>query len=351
MQIFKEASQRSVEVCSWEKFKAINLDTARAFLYDKTGQLQSTVIFLHWTWEESVNRIDINMLYGDLLNIAAHHGAVLRCFPSQTEALQSRAKLGDMRALDEIALQAKQYRPKTCYPYQECELQDQEITMHKRTDSCGKDHVEAKHSGNRSNLTCFVSGEQLKKRTLAKQRIWFHQEFVHTFEQFGEFRVFIVTEPSATGLRGRQGKVVCIAHTKWSHAQAESHANEIYASAAERVHFRRPECAPLTEQDLRMFSLAVYEKLRARPDWLEHFESLEVGVRLDIGISPAPNEKSFFVSDITRFWLADFFSHDVLPRPNVQLCEAYAVAMRDYFCKDDLSPVSKLNGVGNSPMA
>ena len=158
-------------------------------------------------------------------------------------------------------------------------------------------------------------------------RIWFHQEFINTFESFGEFRVFIVAEPCVAGLRGRQGKIVCLARTKWS--DVESDANEIYASAAQQVHFE--QVAPLTEQDLRTFSLDVYEKLRARLDWMEHFESLEIGVRLDIAISPAP-EKSFFVSEITRFWFADFFSLDVLPRPCTSLCEAYAIATRDYFC-------------------
>ena len=48
--------------------------------------------------------------------------------------------------------------------------------------------------------------------------------------------------------------------------------------------------------------------------------------KLDIGITPAP-EKSFF-GEITRFCLADFCSHDVLPRPHTWLCEAHLIVSK-----------------------
>lgn len=50
---------------------------------------------------------------------------------------------------------------------------------------------------------------------MANGPLWFHQEFVDTIERFGEFRAFIVTEPDPKALRGRKGKIVCIAHTTW----------------------------------------------------------------------------------------------------------------------------------------
>jgi hypothetical protein len=39
------------------------------------------------------------------------------------------------------------------------------------------------------------------------QPVWFHQEYVPSLAEFGEFRVFIVTVPSAAGIRGRSGRI------------------------------------------------------------------------------------------------------------------------------------------------
>lgn len=155
---------------------------------------------------------------------------------SRSQALQERAKLGDLRALDEIASQTKQYRPTTCYPYQQCQLQGKDPTTQKRADSCGKMHVKAKRSSDRANLTYLFPGQQPKKYKSVKcqEPIWFHQQFIDTFTTFGDFRVFIFVEPRSTSLRGRQGKIVCMTHKVWSSVDNE----EIYAPVAQKSYFQ-----------------------------------------------------------------------------------------------------------------
>ena len=49
--------------------------------------------------------------------------------------------------------------------------------------------------------------------------------------------------------------------------------------------------------DLELFTLYIFDAFRNREDATEKFESLDVGVRLDIAISP---RRTFFVNEITR---------------------------------------------------
>jgi len=42
----------------------------------------------------------------------------------------------------------------------------------------------------------------------------------------------------------------------------------------------------LTQADIEISALNIYDSLRARHDWKEYFESLEVGVRLDLAVAP-----------------------------------------------------------------
>ena len=59
-------------------------------------------------------------------------------------------------------------------------------------------------------------------------------------------------------------------------------------------------------------------------DWQTDFDSVEVGVRLDIGVS---NDKRFFVNEITRWYGADFFCMTTIgPRTR-----RFAVRMRQHF--------------------
>ena len=100
---------------------------------------------------------------------------------------------------------------------------------------------------------------------------------------------------------------------------------------------------PLTATDLHDFALYIYDALRSRDDWREHYESLEMGVRLDVGVASKRTlrkeggkrgrgeEKRFFVNEITRFYGADYFSQHTLGAPQQEVCWAFAEAVDGYF--------------------
>jgi hypothetical protein len=57
------------------------------------------------------------------------------------------------------------------------------------------------------------------------------------------------------------------------------------------------------------------------------FESLEVGTRLDIGVAEdGMGEKLLFVNEITRWYGAHYFSHNICSEPKTQICKAFAHA-------------------------
>jgi hypothetical protein len=82
--------------------------------------------------------------------------------------------------------------------------------------------------------------------------------------------------------------------------------------------------------DLHDFALFVFGKLRARLDWNAHFESLEVGVRMDIGFLVKGSSYHFFVNEVTRIYSADFFAN-WLAEPGTGTCRAVAKALEDVF--------------------
>ena len=138
------------------------------------------------------------------------------------EYYHERFKLGDIRALDEIAKESEwkfSYRPKTCYGQRRCKLVSHQTTVHKRTYSGCADHVRIRSNRQRDGLICTLE-HPTKTRKSSKRvefpsgpQYWFHQEYISAIQTFGEFRVFIVTESCATG--GRRGKIIATVRTKW----------------------------------------------------------------------------------------------------------------------------------------
>ena len=238
----------------------------------------------------------------------------------------------------------------------------------KRTHSSGGEHVELIDGDE-------AGPDQRNKKTAGLT--WFGQAFEPFFGQFGEFRVFVVAKPAAIstdsgasssaaaaqpdaeGTRGRQGTVLHTAITTWPEGNDEP--DRMYARAASAIDFTSPLVAPLTLIDLHDFALHVYESLRQRDDWEEHFESLEMGVRLDIcvgaeraGIDGAEagggskkgkgkgkgkererndggEEKRFFVNEITRWYQGDFFSEQTLGEPKQQVAWGFAESVASFF--------------------
>lgn len=312
---------------------------------DENEKPLRSVLFLHWTTDEPTNPT-LDSVYSAVRLLKHIHPASFRVYPNEEEAQQEMNKLGDIRALDDIAQSSRpefSYRPRTCFGHGPCQLRDHEQTVHKRTQSGCAAHVHICKREERRQLTCDrethaqetlpqgygcrktksrKTGNSKLKASVADRSVhWFYQEFVPSLPRC-EFRVFIATEPDKKGLRHRIGKVIAIAKTSFNKDTQALAVREFLAEDLE------PELKP---SDLVRFALFIFESLRARPDSTVVFESLEVGVRLDIGVADMETiGKSFFVNEITRWYGAHYFSHNVCAEPKTQICKAFGSAFSDF---------------------
>jgi hypothetical protein len=177
----------------------------------ENGEALRTVFFLHWTTDEPTDSTldSVNSAVRLLKHI---HGTAFRAYPNESEAWQERAKLGDIRGLDDVARSSPHefsYRPKTCFGHGPCALQEDSITVHKRTHSGCATHVHVRKQRDRQQLTCRVEmtaskqpSKQRKGRksmlakmnnsskdhtfdaTCSGQTHWFHQEFVPALRDY-----------------------------------------------------------------------------------------------------------------------------------------------------------------------
>ena len=76
---------------------------------------------------------------------------------NELEASQERAKLGKIRALDDVAQLSSpkfSYLPKLCFIYGPCKLADHHITVHRRIHSACAVNAHVRAHGERHKLTC-----------------------------------------------------------------------------------------------------------------------------------------------------------------------------------------------------
>ena len=245
-------------------------------------------------------------------------------FPSLTELDYTCQKTGDLEALEELAA-GHHYRPKTCFiggesfhfPHNHCPLNGQQRYIAKRNNSACSMHVRERDMSIDHEPRQMVSALGIDR--------WFYQEQVPFLKDVGEFRVFITTVSSPHGIRGRQGYHLHSIFTRPRLTQglAAFALDDYFWSQHIMAHV-----TPLTQNDLHTFALSVFEGLRARSDWKTYYESLEIGVRLDIGVSP---DRRFFVNEVTRIWCGDFFSEPTLADPKRKIVWAVAKALDEYF--------------------
>lgn len=246
-----------------------------------------------------------------------------RMFPSMQEVEWAEGKIGDVQALDDIAGTMgtpDNYRPRTCMGT-DC-LIDGASVMKRSRSSCGAHvRVTPQNSEMKKKLPCKqgASGKNL----LDKQPRWFHQEYVESLINIGGFRVVVTTVSDANALRGRRCKVSEIFHTF-----DNQETSMLVSVLDERSDFVMS--GGRTVQELKAFTVDVCEMLRARSDWKEHFETLEIGVRLDVGISSEQDGSRFFVNEIIRIFYGDLFSY-YTASPYVGICKAIARAAGDHF--------------------
>jgi hypothetical protein len=150
---------------------------------------------------------------------------------------------------------------------------------------------------------------------------------VQDLQRIGEFRVFIVTVSDASATRGRRGVVVEVVHTL-ELEDRELVVTVLLSSSAWSGGYTTYNKVDLHE--LKGFALHVFHALRDRPDWDTNFESLEIGARIDIGVSMPGGVCRYFVNEITRLYEADFFA-EWLWQPGTHICRAVAMALEEVF--------------------
>ena len=253
----------------------------------------------------------------------------VRIFPSTHELNHAQGKLGDIRALDQIANCAPNgwsFRPITCDNTSECRLGISGVL--KRTHSCGSDHVilHPTASDVSKYLQCLSRQRRMSERRKCQSiGRWFHQEFVEDLISGGQFRVFVITKEDPSALRKRRGVVIDIIHTL-ELPNKELVVTVLHPNLAWWGKPQGYNSADLKE--LEDFALYIFDALRNRPNWSSNYESLEIGVRLDIGISPAGGYCRYFVNEITRIYKADFFA-EWLSQPGTHICKAVAEAIQE----------------------
>lgn len=177
-------------------------------------------------------------------------------------------------------------------------------------------------------LRCGSGQRRLSKRQACSSLgRWFHQEFVSGLRSGGEFRVFIVTTEDTAALRKRKGVVMEVVHT------LELPDKELVVTVLHPspIWLDRPHRYNGNDlKDLGDFALYIFNALRNRSDWSTKYESLEIGVRLDIGVSVASDERCYFVNEITRIYEADFFA-EWLAQPGTHMCKAVSKAIEEVF--------------------
>lgn len=274
--------------------------------------------------------------YMDL--IEATHGNVV-VHPSETELKWEELKIGDVRVFDEIAQSNQKftYRPKTCLGIGECTLPEV-CARHviKRSYSCGGAHVRVARANSRPGLRCqlrttaptSMRAGPRPTNSASSKHVWFHQELVDSLGRFGEFRVWLV-----------QGKAFKAAHTRFDHDFNSKSARESKVFAVTPVDlssFDWYSNDPAEQQskwdELYEFAEMVNSCLRNRHDAVRHYQSVQVGLRLDIGVSEQSSRGVFFVNEATRFYCADYMSELICqPFTEISMALGRAIAQK---CED-----------------
>jgi hypothetical protein len=300
----------------------------RQLVKDPSALGQRTILSLAW---RKYNPDHSTILLDIYDRVERYDTSMLRVFPSKTELEHAHGKLDDIRALDQIAQCTPtnwSYRPITCDCTSTCRIGKAGVL--KRTYSCGSEHVilHPTSSDITRHLRCLANQRRTSRRKAAQDtERWFHQEFVQDLRRIGEFRVFIVTVSDALATRGRKGVVVEVVHTL-ELEDKDLIVTVLPSSSAWSGGYTTYNKVDLHE--LKGFALHVFHALRDRPDWDTNFESLEIGARMDIGISMTGGVCRYFVNEITRLYEADFFA-EWLSQPGTHICRAVAMAFEEVF--------------------
>ena len=327
LEILRQSHKRVIEYTTPERLKLKYRGNP-----SPSGDLEETVVYLDFDSlpEHEATAFEISSCIQAWSKVS---GERIRLFPSLEELKWYNAKINDIRALDDVSARHSVaedvdlgYRPVTCFGQRLCPLEGQKTVL-KGSHSSETKSVFFLESHEHPSLHCSIptSLANHSSHTDASQlRLWFHQEKISTLQSIGEFRVIIATVADTKGLRGRKPEVVSCIHTGYKGSVARIPFLEV--SGCERFW---KEIKPLNFQGLRLFAIGVFSFLRERADWREHFERLEIGARLDVGISNGPTRR-FFVNEVTHLQQGCWFS-TATSQPYLRIPTAIAAALNDYF--------------------
>ncbi|KAF2677511.1 hypothetical protein K458DRAFT_423772 [Lentithecium fluviatile CBS 122367] len=230
--------------------------------------------------------------------------------PTREELMWAQAKVYDVEVLDKIAAKAGAFRPRTCIVDDSvaCPIGTQESVL-KQSHSCASVGVHIRSKGPApacKALPDIDSGRFIR---------WLHQQYVPSLMNWGELRVFLSTRMSAAGTR--EPYIIHVIRTQ----QRDKGIHAWNVTEWDRW----PEFPMLTFQQLEDFSVEVFQQLQHFNPM--YYESLRVGVRLDIGVT----EKGLFVNEITRWHAANQFPDRTLGTPGDKVCKAFAGAFAQRF--------------------
>ena len=283
--------------------------------------VSDTVIILYWPEDppiEESNRVFNNI---EELQRKLAPGVRVRSYPTRSEYDSMARKIDDINILDEIANlpeTLERWRPQTCHS-PPCKL-DPPFVLKRSHSSCGE-HVDlAPKETSLAKLLCRGSPPSAIS--------WFHQQYVPSFKEAGEFRVFMATRRDKKGIRGRQAYIVEIFHTYFG--PKGTIVTTTLGQQSDSELLRYGGVGVRKTGDLRAHALSITDRVRERPDWNEKYESMEIGCRIDISISPARYGHDFFVIETTRECYGDYCS-SFLEHPYTRICQSLAQARAEYF--------------------
>ncbi|KAK4206288.1 hypothetical protein QBC37DRAFT_301083 [Rhypophila decipiens] len=242
----------------------------------------------------------------------------IHVYPTREEWEWESGKLGDLRLFQEIANSFKaagkdwlSYFPKTCDGIGRCKLPPPGTGMNveggdkmvvKPICSSGGKGVRVVSVTERQGLKCVLS--QQRRQNIDPQKHMFHQEYIETLSTLGEFRVVIVRDTSPDAISA--GKIVYIVLTRPRNSFREQvtrrfHNGDFFAGIISDKDVQDRKYRELVE-----YCLKIYQELfkrRHNPG----LSSIEMGVRLDVGLSKASAEGCFFVLEATRLFTASTY--------------------------------------------
>ncbi|PCD19473.1 hypothetical protein FGRA07_11816 [Fusarium graminearum] len=258
-------------------------------------------------WESDHLKSDImERFYLQTQEATAFHEN-LQIYPTREEVQATGLKLIDIAALDRIANDsatppAFSYRPRTCFGRGKCAMAGWSKKMVlKRNFSCGAKDVRVVPAGQKASwkdLACTDRKHQSSGVKGDKKATLFHQEYVKSFEEWGEIRVMMIGD-----------EIIMCSRTQWNRDKKNPreflYARRLMQDEDFKWYSKDEEKQAEKYRELEEFCKFIYRNLIRLPGAERNFESLHVGLRLDIGIS---DDGRFFVNEATRWYEADLFS-------------------------------------------